>query len=270
MVDLAVNRVHTVNMAEGAQVVERVSRLLKLIAARTEGASTRSLVADSGLTRPTVHRLLSSLADEGLVDRASGARNWVLGPEMFLMGLIAQQRYAVEDVARPSLQRLAEATGESAFLSVRRGMESVCLLREEGSFPVRSFVLHVGARFPLGVGTAGLAIMAFLPPDAFERALDETRARRAAMGANHDDDHVRDLTERTRNAGYSLNPGRILEGSWGMGAAVFDAQEQPAWALSITGIESRFREDRRPALGRLLLEEAHRLTQRMRLPGAPR
>lgn len=255
------------SMAEGSQVVERVAGLLKLITEETDGASTRSLVERSGLTRPTVHRLLSSLAAEGLVDRAADGRHWVLGPEMFLMGLIAQERYAVEDAARPSLQRLADETGESAFLSVRRGTEVVCLLREEGSFPVRSFVLHVGARFPLGVGTAGLAIAAFLPPDELQRALDDTRERRAGFGPQHDDAHVLDLLERTRQVGCSLNPGRILEGSWGMGAAVFDAKDQPTWALSITGIESRFRDDRRPALGRLLLEEAHRLTQRMRLPG---
>jgi DNA-binding IclR family transcriptional regulator len=250
----------------GAQVVERVSGLLKLIASQAEGATTRELVVATGLTRPTIHRLLSSLAAEGLVDRASVGRGWVLGPEMFFMGLIAQQRYDVEDAARPSLQRLADETGESAFLSVRRGMETVCLLREEGAFPVRSFVLHVGARFPLGVGTASLAVLAFMPAAAVEAALDETRERRAAFGPQHDDEHVRELLVRTRVAGYSLNPGRILEDSWGMGAAVFDAKDQPAWALSITGIEPRFRDERRAALGRLLLEEAHRLTQRMQRP----
>jgi len=46
-----------------------------------------------------------------------------------------------------------------------------------------------------------------------------------------------------------------------MGAAVFDAAGQPAWALSLTGIEARFSAERRPELGRLLLDHAHRLTQ---------
>lgn len=247
-------------------MVERVSTLLKLISEQVTAASTRSLADAAGLTRPTAHRLLSSLAVQGLVDRTSDGRGWALGPEIFLMGLIAQERYDVEEAARPSLQRLAGETGESAFLSVRRGNEMVCLLREEGSFPVRSFVLHVGVRFPLGVGTAGLAVLAFLSGEAFDEALAETQERRAAFGTRHDDAHVRDLIARTRTVGYSLNPGRILEGSWGMGAAVFDAKKQPAWALSVTGIEPRFRDERRPFLGRLLLEEAHRLSQRLQRP----
>jgi DNA-binding IclR family transcriptional regulator len=48
-----------------------------------------------------------------------------------------------------------------------------------------------------------------------------------------------------------------------MGAAVFDPSGQPAWALSLTGIESRFSPERRPELGRLLLEHAHRLTEKL-------
>ena len=69
---------------------------------------------------------------------------------------------------------------------------------------------------------------------------------------------------QTRERGYAVNPELIVEGSWGMGAAVFDGSDQPAWALSLTGIEARFSADRRPELGRLLLEHAHRLTQALR------
>lgn len=49
-----------------------------------------------------------------------------------------------------------------------------------------------------------------------------------------------------------------------MAAAVFDRAGVPGWALTLTGIESRFRPDRQESLGRLLLEEAHRLTRSVR------
>jgi DNA-binding IclR family transcriptional regulator len=74
---------------------------------------------------------------------------------------------------------------------------------------------------------------------------------------------VRKSLQETRRRGYSVNPGLVLEGSWGMGAAVFDQAGRPSWALSLTGIEPRFRDDRQEMLGRLLLEEAHRLTARL-------
>ena len=43
-----------------------------------------------------------------------------------------------------------------------------------------------------------------------------------------------------------------------------DHAGQPAWALSLTGIEARFSAERRPELGRLLLAHAHRLTLALR------
>jgi len=248
---------------QGAQVVSRVAGLLRIVGRKPEGSPLVELVRDSGLTRPTVHRLLTSLAAEGLLDHDPLSGNWVLGPEALLMGSVAAARFPLEDLARPGLRRLAEETGESAFFSIRRGAETVCLLREEGSFPVRSFVLHEGVRFPLGVASAGTAIMAFLPESEQEQILGDWAVHAGKYASGHPEDVVRNNLQQTRRRGYSVNPGLVLEGSWGMGAAVFDQAGRPSWALSLTGIEPRFREDRRELLGRLLLEEAHRLTVRL-------
>ena len=245
---------------QGAQVVSRAASLQRIVGRKPEGSPLVQLVRESGLTRPTAHRLLTSLAAEGLLDQDPLSGNWVLGPEILLMGSVASARFPLEDIARPSLRRLAEETGESAFFSIRRGAETVCLLREEGSFPVRSFVLHEGVRFPLGVASAGTAIMAFLPAEEQEEVLSGWSAHAGSFAAAHTEEVVRANLEATRQAGYSVNPGLVLEGSWGMGAAVFDQRGRPAWALSLTGIEPRFREDRREYLGRLLMDEAHRIS----------
>ena len=247
----------------GAQVVSRIAGLLRLVGRSADGMPLSALVRESGLTRPTVHRLLSSLASEGLLDHDLASANWVLGPEILLMGSVASARFPLEDIARPSLRRLAEATGESAFFSIRRGSETVCLLREEGSFPVRSFVLHEGVRFPLGVASAGTAIMAFLPVDEQEELLHDWAGHAGAFAAGHPEELVRANLAQTRLAGYSVNPGLVLEGSWGMGAAVFDQSGKPAWALSLTGIEPRFKPERQEELGNLLMAEAHRITQQL-------
>jgi DNA-binding IclR family transcriptional regulator len=44
---------------------------------------------------------------------------------------------------------------------------------------------------------------------------------------------------------------------------VFDQSGKPAWALSLTGIEPRFKPDRQEELGNLLMAEAHRITQQL-------
>jgi DNA-binding IclR family transcriptional regulator len=254
--------VHNMDM-DGAQLVGRVAAVLRAVSsAMPSGAGTTAVADATGLARPTAHRILSSLAADGFVDRDPEGSRWYLGPELYLMGAIAAERYDITDIARDSLRALAAETGESAFLSARRGDESVCLLREEGSFPIRSFVLYEGIRFPLGVASAGLAMLAFLPEEQIERYL-VTSDLVPRWGEAHAATAVRQRIAETRERGYAVNPGLIVEGSWGMGAAVFDRSGQPAWALSLTGVESRFGPDRRPELGRLLLEHAHRISRRL-------
>ncbi|MCW2756433.1 MAG: allR, partial [Nocardioidaceae bacterium] len=243
-------------------LVPRLGTQLRAVSSyEPDGTTTATLARDTGLARPTAHRLLTSLQAEGLVDRNARGR-WLLGPELYLLGAAAARRYDVTAVARASVHRLAEATGESAFFSARRGDETVCLLREDGSFPIRSHVLHEGIRFPLGVASAGLAILAFLP-DREVGAYLAGRDLSVDHGRAHRPRALRTRLAETRARGYAVNPGLLVEGSWGIGAAVFDAAGSPRWALSLTGIEARFSADRLPVMGRQLLQEAHRLSQRL-------
>ncbi|QXW05097.1 IclR family transcriptional regulator [Rhodococcus globerulus] len=254
---------------QAPHMVARVAAVLRAVAAsEPDGATTTELSKAADLARPTAHRLLTSLAEEGLVDRDAKSGRWSLGPELYLLGTAAGSRYDITDSARDVLEDLARLTGESAFLSARRGDETVCVVRQEGSFPLRSHVLYEGKRFPLGVASAGLVILSHSPAGE----VDSYFARRdltAEWGDDHSEEAVRRRISLTRAAGYAVNPALLVEGSWGMGAAVFDRRGRPAWALSLTGVETRFRPDRIPELGRLLLEQAHVLTTGLKTHSVP-
>lgn len=249
-------------------LVGRIYRSLRAVAGHEPaGATTTAIARDAGLPRPTVHRLLTSLQGVALVERVAGTDNWVLGPELYLLGVAAARRYDVTEPAMPVVRRLALATGESAFFSARRGEETVCLIREDGAFPIRSHVLYEGARFPLGVVSAGMVILAHLPDARVEEYL--ARADLAAeYGPQHEAAEIRRHIAQTRRYGYAVNPGLVVEGSWGIAAAVFDRAGTPRWALTLTGVEHRFTAERLPQLGELLLREAHALSETLAGRGA--
>ena len=245
-------------------VVGRVAHVMRALAeAEPDGLTTSELARTVGLARPTAHRLLTSLQGHGLAERGGLDARWVLGPEAYLLGTSAAVRYDVTEVAQPVVRRLAQDTGESAFFSVRRGDETVCLVREDGAFPLRSHVLAVGTRFPLGVVSAGMVILAHLPRREVDDYLDRTDLT-SRHGPQHAREQVVKHVGRTRRAGYSVNPGLVVNGSWGMAAAVFDERDRPQWALSLTGVEHRFNARRRPELGARLLRDAHTLTLALR------
>ncbi len=252
----------------GTQAITRAARLLRLLSPHgPRGASTPVLAAAAGLTRPTTHRMLVALRREGLVDRDDRTGHWTPGPELYLLGAAAAARYDITGAAQDIVRSLAVRTEESAFLSVRRGDETVCLIREEGSFPIRSSVLTEGIRFPLGVASAGLAILSFLPSHDVDAYFERNPGVSQRFGAAHGEARLRRRIAETRERGYALNPGLIVEGSWGVGAAVFARDGHPQWALSITGVEFRFGPDRLADLGRTLLAHAHQLTTRVAAAG---
>lgn len=247
----------------GAQAVSRAARILRLVTAAPQGASVHQLAKEAGLSRSTVHRLLTALRVEGLVDQDTVSSRWMPGPELYLMGTVAATRYDVTEQARDIVRSLAVKTEESAFFSARRADETVCLMREEGSFPIRSFVLSEGVRFPLGVASAGLAILSFLSDHDVDAYLGRHPELVQRWGRAHAREPLQTRLSETRARGYSVNPGLIVPGSWGMGAAVFDREGRAEWALSLTGVEFRFGPDRLPHLGRILLAHAHQLTARI-------
>ncbi len=103
------------------------------------------LVAATGLSRATAHRLATALEVHGLVDRDGDGR-FRLGPRLAGVSLAS--------VARPALERLRDVTGESVQLYVRRGDRRLCVSAIESPHGLRTIV-PVGALLPLGLGSAG-------------------------------------------------------------------------------------------------------------------
>lgn len=240
----------------GTQSIERAVALLMLVGrAGAEGARLADLVASSGLSKPTVRRVLLALVRAGLVDQDEASRRYHVGPEAYVLGTLAARRFGIHALALDGLARIARQSGDCAFLSVPRGTFSVCLHREEGSWPIRTHVLQAGDRHPLGIGAGGLAILAALPDMEAARIIEANAAALAAY-PGYSPDLLRRATGEARARGYALNPGLYVAGSWGIGVPVRGADGRPLGALSLAAIESRLGAERQKELVPLLQREA--------------
>ena len=113
------------------------------------------LVAATGLPRATAHRLAVALEVHGLVGR-DGEGRFGLGPRLTGLELPA--------LARPALERLRDATGESVQLYVRRGDRRLCVASLESPHGLRTIV-PIGASLPLDVGSAGKVLRGAVDED---------------------------------------------------------------------------------------------------------
>ncbi|MCZ8259891.1 MAG: IclR family transcriptional regulator [Beijerinckiaceae bacterium] len=255
--------------AFGAQSAIRTLRLLRLLGdAGAEGASLAALVRLSGLSKPTCRRLLVALIEEGMAVQDPATRFYFLGREIYLLGMVAADRYGIHRVALDSVTRLAQKTGDAAFLQVRHGDEVVCLAREDGTFPLRSHVLKAGDRHLLGAGAGPLAILAALP-EAEAEAYLASHARGLAQRYPALGPLLPTLVLESRERGYSLNRGILFPGSWGMGMAIRGPSGRIEACLSLAAVESRMQPDREPELVTLLTGEVRLVEQRLARAAAP-
>ena len=171
------------NRLTGTQSIERALTLLREIAAHNRGGSRLlDLATRTGLQRPTVHRMLKCLATESMVQQDPDSHRYFLGSMMFELGLTAAPRFNLREICHPALTRIAEATGDTVFLTQRSGLDSVCLDRREGAFPIKTFTLEIGMRRPLGVGTGSLAILSALGEEEMQRVVAANAVRLPEYG----------------------------------------------------------------------------------------
>lgn len=248
----------------GSQSVDRALGLLAMVGRHAEhGAPLSHLVEQSGLNKPTARRLLLALMRAGLVQQDDESRRYFLGEETYVLGSLAARRFGLLQVAMENVIRLSKRTEESSFVSIRRDVFSVCLHREEGTYPIRTHVLQAGSEHPLGCGAGSLAMLASLPNDEVEHILaanaDILQERYPMLPTAR----IRDDVAATRERGYALNPGLIVRNSWGIGAAVRYPDGGLAGALSIAAIDSRMQEPRQGELVACLLQETARVEEKL-------
>lgn len=248
----------------GARAVDRALSLLSMVGRHAErGVGLTDLVIQSGSNKPTVRRLLLALMRAGLVDQDEETRRYYLGEEAYVLGSLSARRFGLLQMAQDGLRRISRQTQDSSFLSVRRDSFSLCLYREEGTWPVRTHALQAGFEHPLGIGAGSLAMLAALTDQEIEAVLAANAQVVASQYPMVGEDDLRHGIERTRQAGYSLNPGLILANSWGVGVAIRNPDGSVAGALSIAAIDSRMQPERQPELAKLLREEAVRIETRI-------
>jgi DNA-binding IclR family transcriptional regulator len=140
------------------QTIDRAVGLLDALA-RIGPSSLADLVRETGLPRPTVHRLAVALEDHALVVRDRGGR-FRLGGRLVGWGAAAGAGLALVEPARAVLERLSAETGESAQLYVREGDRRVCVATHERPTGLRDTVA-LGAMMPLTKGSGGRVLLAW-------------------------------------------------------------------------------------------------------------
>ena len=218
----------TAALDTGVGVLDRSVAILDAV---ERGARTLAeVVAVTGLSRTTAHRLLRSLERHAFLGHERGA-GYRLGPHLARLAAGSLHAMPWRELAHGPLARLAEATGESAQLYVREGDVRICVEAVESANELRTSV-PVGARLPLTAGSAGKVILAWASPADRDRLTGDATAltRRTPTGAAL----ARELAT-VRARGWAASAGEREDGVGSVSVPVIGSGGEPLAVVSISG-----------------------------------
>jgi IclR family transcriptional regulator, acetate operon repressor len=243
----------------GVQVIARAALVLRALRRYPEGASLGELAQAVELPRSTVQRIVDALDTEGLVVAASSHAGVRLGPA--LLGLAAATRFGIVELARPIVEALAKATGETVDLSIANHDKVVFVDQLPGIHRLAA-VSAVGVSFPMHSCANGKAVLALM--DELELRRVRLRLKCVAKTQNtHKSWHALNADlDRIRKSGIAYDR---EENSRGISAVAmaFRMPDGQLGALSIPVPTQRFR-SALPGLLEALMHQHQRLTRMLR------
>ena len=250
------------------QVLDRVLQILDILSESNADLGPAELAARLTLHKSTVHRLLMVLERHRLVRKSAVPGKYGLGVKLFELGVRAGAGLDLQRYTEPHLRRLAEITGESAYVSVLDGIETLSVARVGGPWTPRK-PLPVGKRSPVYCTSSGKALIAFLPEAYLDDLLRRVKFVRHTPNTLMSRSALKAELNLIRQRGYAVDDEEIELGLRCIGGPIRDSSGAIIASIGIAGPIFRVTEARLPLVAREVIATAHALSEEIRARRTP-
>lgn len=218
--------------------VTKALELLNLFTRARPLIGLSDLARLAGVNKATCHRLMTELADFGLVEQIGTGREYRLGPAALRLAVLREAQVPMRDAAMPVLQALAQATGETAHLSFMIGGVLRTLAHVYATAHATKVMMEDAEVLPFHATSTGLAVLAF-QPDAFQAALLAAPLPRLTATTETDPAVLRARLAQVRAGGIAESAGSFAAEVSSLAVPLFDALGQCSGGLAVAALASR-------------------------------
>jgi len=160
----------------------------------------------TGVPRPTVTRLATTLVMLGLMKQEPEGDRFMLGPGVVSLARVFLAGLDVRAIARPRMQALAEEVGGSVYLALPDGLDMVLVEACRPRTTMLAPRLDVGSRAPIANSALGRAYLWALAPEERTWVLESLRLARGSDWAALEPPMKRALDDGDK-LGYLISAG---------------------------------------------------------------
>ena len=221
-------------------VLGRAAALLTAFRPDDRTVPMSELARRAGLAKPTAHRLCRQLVELGfLEDAPQGLR---LGLRMFELGQLVPRQRGLRDTARPFLEDLHRASGETVHLAVLE-VPDVVYVDKLASRGAPSIPSRIGGRMPAHCTAVGKVLLAHADPEVCAEVLAAPLTRQTPRTVVMRGVLLRELRQ-VRKLGVAHEYEESAVGIICAACPVLDASGRAIAAVSVSGWVNRLVFDR--------------------------
>jgi DNA-binding IclR family transcriptional regulator len=230
--------------------VRNAARLLCAFSPTETELGVGELARRLGLAKSTVFRLLTTLAEEHLVEKNPRSGKYRLGLKLYELGAIVSNHLDLHEAVATYIDELRNKTGETVHVAILDGDEVVYIERRESPQTLRLWG-RVGHRNRAHRTSTGKVLLAYLPSEELDRVLARRPLDAKTPHTITDPEVLKRELERVRRRGWAQNENESEMGVASVAAPIRDATGQVVAAISVAGPTLRFT----PATMRRIIEE---------------
>lgn len=242
--------------------VRAAARLLCTFTATDRELGVSELSRRLGLSKSAVHRILTTLAAEHLIEQNPRSGRYRLGIKLYELGTVVSSHFELHEAVAMHIDELRAKTGETVQVGILDGLEVVYIERRESLRMLRAMVDLGHRNFAYCTG-CGKVLLAFLEPAELDIVLCDAQLQRKTANTITDPGRLRGELAATRERGYAENVGESNPNTASVAAPIRDDTGRVIAAISVAGPVSRMGPAARRRYATVVLDTASRISEQL-------
>jgi IclR family transcriptional regulator, KDG regulon repressor len=212
----------------------RILGIIETIVTRQEtGLTFTEIVAQSGMPKATVHRILKELSEAGYLAFSPDTKKFRGSLKLASLGAGVMASFDLRDHVHPQMIKMHQETQHTCNLAVKHGDLGIYVDKiESQDFGIKLFSA-VGKTFPLHCTALGKVLLAHSSPQEVTRVLSLPLTSFTAQTIT-DPEKLREELQIIRKQGYSVDREEITRGLMCVAAPIYGHNEDVLGAISAT------------------------------------
>ena len=234
---------------EADRHVEAVINALKILDLfdKNDKLRLKDIVEKTSLNKSRVIRLCGTLAAMGYLLYSTHDSTYTLGTRIRLLGKAYHKNNPLYSIAKPIIDGLVETTKETSSLFVIDNMQRLCLLRVEGTQPIRHSFLE-GDRKVLYDGASSKSLLAFADESVIREVCRQMVEAKPEQNPDQLVKQLLDELDQIRRRRFACSDGEVTPNLSALSCPVFDYDGLACAAMTVTGPTYRFSMEKKKQL----------------------